>query len=205
MNLYDLFSSSSLTWAGLGFVLLFFILILIYTVVTRRHPGKVLRDIPAFRNLRRAVGLSVEAGKNFPFSFGWGDMNGLQAASAFLGVSGFPSIPRAASVRARPPVAPPQRRAQRWPGRGRRFLAAERLGRRRLRRRRQPEPHAGRPLQPAQHRPARGQVRRRSLLTTPASRDGQLRAGAVSSRPVPRRARSCRRYRPVHGQPPGSG
>ena len=106
MNLYDLFSSSSLTWAGLGFVLLFFILILIYTVVTRRHPGKVLRDIPAFRNLRRAVGLSVEAGKRLHFSFGWGDMKGMQGAFAFLGVSVLQRHARAAAVSDRAPGAP---------------------------------------------------------------------------------------------------
>jgi Domain of unknown function (DUF6754) len=105
VNLNDLFSSSSLAWAGLGFVLLFLILILIYTAVTRRRPGKVLREIPAFGNLRRAVGLSVEAGKRIHLSLGWGSFNGLQAASALLGLSVLQRIARAASISDRPPVA----------------------------------------------------------------------------------------------------
>jgi hypothetical protein len=105
VNLIDLFNSLPLTWAGLGFVLLFLILILVYTAVTRRHPGRVLRDIPAFRNLRRAVGLSVEAGKRLHLSLGWGSMSGLQAASAFLGLSVLQRVARAASISDRPPVA----------------------------------------------------------------------------------------------------
>jgi hypothetical protein len=105
VNFIDLFNSGSLPWAGLGFVLLFFILIMIYTAVTRRRPGKVLRDIPAFRNLRRAVGLSVEAGKRLHLSLGWGTLNGLQAGSALLGLSVLQRIARAASKSDRPPVA----------------------------------------------------------------------------------------------------
>jgi hypothetical protein len=105
VNLNDLFSSSSLTWAGLGFVLLFLILMLVFTAVTLRRPEKVLREIPAFGNLRRAVGLSVEAGKRIHLSLGWGGLNGLPAASALLGLSILQRIARAASISDRPPVA----------------------------------------------------------------------------------------------------
>lgn len=105
MNLTDLFGSSLLAWAGLGFVLLFLILILVYTAITRRRPGKVLREIPAFGNLRRAVGLSVEAGKRIHLSLGWGSFNGLQVSSALLGITVLQRIARAASVSDRPPVA----------------------------------------------------------------------------------------------------
>lgn len=105
MNFIDLFNSGSLPWAGLGFVLLFFILMMIYTALTRRRPGRVLRDIPAFRNLRRAVGLSVEAGKRLHLSLGWGNLSGLQAGSALLGLSVLQRIARATSKSDRPPVA----------------------------------------------------------------------------------------------------
>lgn len=103
-----LFSLNGLV--GLVFLLLFVILMVAFAILARRtagreHPTARLRVIPAFTRLSRAVGLAVEAGQRLQISLGWGGLNGLEGASALVGLSVLNRIARAASISDRPPVA----------------------------------------------------------------------------------------------------
>jgi hypothetical protein len=90
---------------GLGMVVIFFVLIIVFTFAARRRPRNYLREIPAFEKLGRAVGLAVEAGQRLHLSLGRGGIDGVQGASALVGLSVLERIARAASVSDRPPVA----------------------------------------------------------------------------------------------------
>jgi hypothetical protein len=90
---------------GLAFVLIFFLLMIVYALIGRRRPGRNLRDISAFASLGRAFGQSVEAGRRLHVSLGRGNLSGLQAASALVGLSVLGRITRFASVSDRPPIA----------------------------------------------------------------------------------------------------
>jgi hypothetical protein len=102
VNLSDLLSSGVV---GLIFVLIFSGLIVASVFINRKKPGPKLREIPAFSNLERAFGLSVEAGKRLHVSLGWGNLSLLQGASALIGLSLLQRITRFASVSDRPPTA----------------------------------------------------------------------------------------------------
>lgn len=102
MNLLDISSPGIL---GLGFVLLFFILMLVYAAISRRRPARNLRPIPAFAHLGRAIGLAVEAGERLHLSLGRGTLEGLQGGSAIIGLVMLQRIARATSISDRPPVA----------------------------------------------------------------------------------------------------
>lgn len=97
MNLSDLI--------GLGFIVTFFVLILVFTITGRKRTRRYLRDIPAFARLRRSIGLAVEAGQRLHVSLGYGGVSGVQGASALVGLSMLQRIARAASISDRPPVA----------------------------------------------------------------------------------------------------
>jgi hypothetical protein len=94
---------------GLIFVLVFIGLMLLFAALSSRRDGrstdaKKLRQIPAFARLGRAVGLAVEAGQRLHFSIGHGGLNGLQGASALVGLSILRRVARSASIGDRPPV-----------------------------------------------------------------------------------------------------
>ncbi len=105
MNLpeLDLASLSGLT--GLGFVLIFFGLIVIFLAAGRRGSRRLLRPIPAFERLGHAIGLSVEAGRRLHLSLGRGGLTGIPAGSAFIGLTMLRRIAQVASISDRPPVA----------------------------------------------------------------------------------------------------
>lgn len=90
---------------GIAFILLFFLLILVYTWVYRRRQKANLREIPAFGRLSRSIGIAVESGKRLHLGLGRGELNGLPAGSAFIGLSLLRRIAQAASISDRPPVA----------------------------------------------------------------------------------------------------
>jgi hypothetical protein len=90
---------------GLVFVLFFFGLMVIFATAGRRKPGRFLREIPAFARLGRAIGLAVEAGQRLHISLGSGQLNGLQGASALVGLSVLERIAHIASISDRPPIA----------------------------------------------------------------------------------------------------
>jgi hypothetical protein len=91
----------------LGFVLIFFVLMLVFVMLARRkgRSKSRFREISAFTKLRRSVGLAVEAGQRLHISLGYGGVNGPRSASAFVGLSMLQRIARAASISDRPPVA----------------------------------------------------------------------------------------------------
>ncbi len=97
MNLSSLF--------GFAFVILFIVLLLVFAIAGRNRPRRNLREIPAFLRLRRAVGLSVEAGTRLHVSLGRGGMTGEEGAPAFAGLTMLERITRAASISDRPPVS----------------------------------------------------------------------------------------------------
>lgn len=101
----DLNSTSIINLLGFVFVLVFFGLMIILAAAGRRRPERYLRDIPAFARLGRAIGLAVEAGQRLHLSLGRGGIDGLQAGSAFVGLSMLQRISRAASISDRPPIA----------------------------------------------------------------------------------------------------
>jgi len=94
-----------ITIYGLFFVLLCFGLVVLFLASDRSHPGRLLREIPAFVKLRRVVGMAVEAGTRLHVSIGRGAMTSEQSAPAFAGLSIISRVARAASISDRPPVA----------------------------------------------------------------------------------------------------
>jgi hypothetical protein len=90
---------------GIGFVLFFFGLMIIFAIVDRRRPSGYLRDLPAFSQLKRAIGLAVEAGHRLHVSLGRGTLTSPQSAVSFVGLSVLERIARATSISDKPPVA----------------------------------------------------------------------------------------------------
>lgn len=90
---------------GLGFVLVFFLILIYFWITLRRHPKRNLREIPAFERLSRSVGLAVEAGQRMHVTLGWGGLQDIPGASALVGLSVLQRVARAASISDRPPVA----------------------------------------------------------------------------------------------------
>jgi hypothetical protein len=73
--------------AGIVFVVLAAVLMLVFSLVKRKAPP-VFRDIPAFSRLRRAIGLAVEDGTRLHFSFGHSSLIVPRSASAFAALAG---------------------------------------------------------------------------------------------------------------------
>ena len=95
----------SIDIVGLAVVLSFFILIIVFAVLSRRRPGRNLREITAFTRLERAVGLAVEAGERLHISLGSGDIVGSRSAVAYVGLSMLRRLARVTSISDKPPVA----------------------------------------------------------------------------------------------------
>jgi len=94
-----------MSFLGLGFVILFVVLLIVMTILTARQGHPRLRAIPAFDRLRRAIGLGVEAGTRLHISLGRGSLTDIEAASSFAGLAILDRSVEAASVSDRPPVA----------------------------------------------------------------------------------------------------
>jgi hypothetical protein len=90
---------------GLLFLILAFGLIIAFAAAARNRPARHVRDISAFINVRKAVGLAVEAGARLHISIGKGNTTGVPGASALAGLTVLERIARAASISDRPPVA----------------------------------------------------------------------------------------------------
>ncbi len=86
------------------FVILFFGLLLLYTFLMRKQ-RRELREIPGFTQLRRAVGLAVEAGTRLHIALGSGSLYDQEGGTALAGLSILKRIAQAASVSDRPPVS----------------------------------------------------------------------------------------------------
>jgi hypothetical protein len=86
------------------FILLCLGLILFFLFSDRNRPKINLRDIQAFRHIRREVDLAVEAGKRLHISLGRGNINDLQGGAAFIGLTILDRCARASSNSDRPPM-----------------------------------------------------------------------------------------------------
>lgn len=89
---------------GLMFVIVFFGLIIFFSTTTERLPSLTLREITAFSRLRKAIGMSVEAGKRLHFSIGRGNIISPQSAVGFLSLSVLRRMIRSAFVSDHAPV-----------------------------------------------------------------------------------------------------
>ncbi|MCU0484708.1 MAG: hypothetical protein MUC85_01230 [Anaerolineales bacterium] len=101
MNLSNLSS----VWIGLIFFLVFFLLVLAFTLLGKKRPVRYLREIPAYIHLRRQAGLSVEAGTRLHVSLGRGGIIGLRSGVAMVGLAVLDRVARAAMISDRPPLA----------------------------------------------------------------------------------------------------
>ena len=101
MNQSGLISSDLV---GLGFVVLFTILVVVFMFRSKERPPRNLREIPAFSKLKKGIGLAVEAGQRLHVSLGHGNIDGLRAGSGLIGLSVLERIARVASVSDRPPI-----------------------------------------------------------------------------------------------------
>jgi hypothetical protein len=90
---------------GLGFVGLFFILMLGFVLIIRKQETRNLRDIPAFYRLSGAVELSVEDGSRLHIAIGKNSINSTRSASALVGLRMLSQITHIASEGDHPPVA----------------------------------------------------------------------------------------------------
>lgn len=102
MNLAALLSPGIL---GLGLVLLFLALMLVFAAAGRRRPSAQLRPLNAFQRLTQAIGIAVESGRRLHVSLGSGEFNGLQAGSALVGLGMLERIARTASISDKPSLA----------------------------------------------------------------------------------------------------
>jgi len=96
--------SSISNYLGLLFILLCLGLILFYFFSDGNRPKINLRNIQAFRHVRREVDLAVEAGKRIHISLGRGSITDLQGGAAFIGLTILDRSARAASNSDRPPM-----------------------------------------------------------------------------------------------------
>lgn len=87
------------------FVIICLGLIIFFVYYDRKRPRITLRDIPAFRHLRREVDLAVEAGKRLHISLGRGSVNDMPGGASFAGLTILDLCARAASNSDRPPIA----------------------------------------------------------------------------------------------------
>ncbi len=94
-----------MNYLGLGFVALFFVLMLVFRVINSRRKTRNLRDIPAFYRLGGAIELSVEDGTRVHVSIGRNSIIGPRSASALVGLSMLGKITRTAADGDHPPVA----------------------------------------------------------------------------------------------------
>ncbi|MFQ5616302.1 MAG: DUF6754 domain-containing protein [Anaerolineales bacterium] len=86
-------------------VALFFLLMMVFAILGRRHPWRNMRPIPAFSRLIRAIGLAVENGTRLHLSLGRSNLTGPRSAAAFVGLTILGRISRIASISDQPPVA----------------------------------------------------------------------------------------------------
>lgn len=90
---------------GIGLILLCFGLMMLFVAVSKEQPSQYLRRISAFEHLRRAIGLTVEAGKRMHLSLGWGMLTTPRSAVTFVGLRALERIARATAMSDLPPIA----------------------------------------------------------------------------------------------------
>jgi hypothetical protein len=89
---------------GLVFLVVFLILIVIYSSGDRKIPIEKFRVINAFTRLKQAVGLAVETGSRLHLSIGRGNVIGPQSSIAFVSLSLLARISKITATTDRPTV-----------------------------------------------------------------------------------------------------
>jgi hypothetical protein len=80
-------------------------LLLVFLVLAARNPKQTFRSIPAFKELKRTIELSVEDGSRMHISLGRGGLLGPQSAAAFAGLTLLRQVADIAADSDQPPVA----------------------------------------------------------------------------------------------------
>ncbi len=93
-------------WLGLGLVVLFAVLIGVFTALSLRARAqpRTLRRIDAFRSLPHTVGQAVETGRRLHVSLGTGGIGDVNTAATLAGITLLDQISEAAAISDRPPV-----------------------------------------------------------------------------------------------------
>jgi hypothetical protein len=89
---------------GFIFVLIFLGILLFFGVIRSKVQELHFRDIPAFKRIQRAIGLSVEDGSRLHFSLGRGQINASESAVTFVGLRMLERATRIISISDRLPV-----------------------------------------------------------------------------------------------------
>lgn len=91
---------SALQWIGLCLAL-----IILFSFWGRKDARRAFRSIPAFRQLRRTIELSVEDGSRMQISLGRGGILGPESAAAFAGLTLLRQVANIAADSDQPPIA----------------------------------------------------------------------------------------------------
>lgn len=105
MNLVLEYLNTLLAFLLLALALGLTIYFIIWDASHTTSPLRTLRDIPAFTRFRRAVGVSVEAGRRLHISLGRGGISHMPGGATLAGLTVLDCCTRAASISDRPPVA----------------------------------------------------------------------------------------------------
>ena len=90
---------------GILFLVVFLGLMIAFWSIRKDQSRRDLREIPAFSRLKRAIALSVEAGKRLHISLGSRGLHDLRGAPALVGLNLIQKISRTVSVSDLPPIA----------------------------------------------------------------------------------------------------
>jgi hypothetical protein len=102
MSSFDLIDPNLL---GLGIILLFVLLMGLFTLIYRKQLDQKFRDIPAYTRLSQAISLAVESGRRVHLSLGTGGIDGIKGASGLSGLTILKLIARKTSLSDRPVIA----------------------------------------------------------------------------------------------------
>jgi len=94
-----------LEFAGLVLVVAGVILLVVLSLPRKTRRGRDLRDIPGFRRLRRAIGLSVEEGSRLHVSLGKSSPANANGAASLAALAALERVARMNSLGDRPPIA----------------------------------------------------------------------------------------------------
>lgn len=89
---------------GLLILVLLSVLLIVFTIVEKKRPF-VLKDLPAFQRLRRAIGLAVEDGKRIHVALGRGTILSENFAAALVGLGALKRLTTVALIGDHPPIA----------------------------------------------------------------------------------------------------
>ena len=90
---------------AIGLILLFLVLMLVFTILGMRKPWRDMRPIPAFSRFGNAIGCAVEAGNRLHICLGRGSITNSHSAVGFVGLSMLRRLTQVASASDAPPVA----------------------------------------------------------------------------------------------------